>query len=322
MFPGDPDADPGNVYNCRCTMTTKIIGFMREDGSIKYIDGEELKDADENTFKRGDGSIKYIEGEARNLKQLYEDNVQGLSKSDVIKKFISKNSYVNDSDYKKASDLRNINLKEQSDVIDKIRDLESKLSTLEAVPKPKSEWTADDMMKSLLGEKPMIQSDESKKLEKEIDNLWEKHNGLTGIISKTDDDIERLDKINYIKQIKNWTSTDPKVSTDTHFEGFSTTMRISQFDDDLANGIGYIAEMSPTEYLKRCAYDIFDSTYESAVLGAETDSILKYAKQMSQGVEFDMGYLDYDSKRQEGRHRAMAAKLLGIKKIPVYIRGS
>lgn len=41
MFPGDPDADPGNVYNCRCTLTTKIIGFKREDGSIKYIDGEE-----------------------------------------------------------------------------------------------------------------------------------------------------------------------------------------------------------------------------------------------------------------------------------------
>ena len=49
MFPGDPDADPGNVYNCRCTLTTKIIGFMREDGSIKYIDGEEPTTADENT---------------------------------------------------------------------------------------------------------------------------------------------------------------------------------------------------------------------------------------------------------------------------------
>lgn len=41
MFPGDPNADPGNVYNCRCTLTTKIIGFRREDGSIKYIEGEE-----------------------------------------------------------------------------------------------------------------------------------------------------------------------------------------------------------------------------------------------------------------------------------------
>lgn len=43
MFPGDPDpdVDPGNVYNCRCTLTTKIIGFKREDGSIKHIEGEE-----------------------------------------------------------------------------------------------------------------------------------------------------------------------------------------------------------------------------------------------------------------------------------------
>ena len=44
MFPGDPDANPGNVYNCRCTMTTKIIGFKREDGSIKYIEESNVID--------------------------------------------------------------------------------------------------------------------------------------------------------------------------------------------------------------------------------------------------------------------------------------
>lgn len=27
MYPGDPDADPANVYNCRCTLVTRIIGF-------------------------------------------------------------------------------------------------------------------------------------------------------------------------------------------------------------------------------------------------------------------------------------------------------
>jgi SPP1 gp7 family putative phage head morphogenesis protein len=51
MFPGDPDADPGNVYNCRCTMRTHIIGFRREDGSIKYIEGEEPKKAKETPTK-------------------------------------------------------------------------------------------------------------------------------------------------------------------------------------------------------------------------------------------------------------------------------
>ena len=29
MFPGDPSADGANVYNCRCTLVTKIKGFKR-----------------------------------------------------------------------------------------------------------------------------------------------------------------------------------------------------------------------------------------------------------------------------------------------------
>lgn len=27
MFPGDPEADPSNVYNCRCTLGYKVVGF-------------------------------------------------------------------------------------------------------------------------------------------------------------------------------------------------------------------------------------------------------------------------------------------------------
>ena len=29
MFPGDPSAHPSNVYNCRCTMAAKVLGFKR-----------------------------------------------------------------------------------------------------------------------------------------------------------------------------------------------------------------------------------------------------------------------------------------------------
>lgn len=29
MYPGDPEAEPEMVYNCRCTMTYKVVGFWR-----------------------------------------------------------------------------------------------------------------------------------------------------------------------------------------------------------------------------------------------------------------------------------------------------
>lgn len=37
-FPGDPSGVPEEVYNCRCTMITNIIGFKKADGRIERID--------------------------------------------------------------------------------------------------------------------------------------------------------------------------------------------------------------------------------------------------------------------------------------------
>lgn len=39
-FPADPSGDPEEVWNCRCTMRTHIVGFRDEDGSIDYVQYE------------------------------------------------------------------------------------------------------------------------------------------------------------------------------------------------------------------------------------------------------------------------------------------
>lgn len=51
MYPGDPGGAPETVYNCRCTMESHIIGFMRPDGSISRVDYE----------KKPDEHDKYVE---------------------------------------------------------------------------------------------------------------------------------------------------------------------------------------------------------------------------------------------------------------------
>ena len=40
MYPADPEGEPEEVYNCRCSMRTHIIGFRKGDGSISYIEHE------------------------------------------------------------------------------------------------------------------------------------------------------------------------------------------------------------------------------------------------------------------------------------------
>lgn len=37
MSPGDPHAAGAEIYNCRCAMGTRIVGFKRKDGSIVYV---------------------------------------------------------------------------------------------------------------------------------------------------------------------------------------------------------------------------------------------------------------------------------------------
>ena len=86
---------------------------------------------------------------------------------------------------------------------------------------------------------------------------------------------------------------------------------------------GEIVYMSPDEYIKRAILG-FKSIGEPAENVEQTrnpELIDKYAQMMQDGTKFDMPILDYRDGyfSQEGLHRAMAARKLGARDIPVAI---
>ena len=72
---------------------------------------------------------------------------------------------------------------------------------------------------------------------------------------------------------------------------------------------GIIKYMTADEYIDNCIKKIFHSDYKRTVDNAvDWEKVNKYAKAMKNGEKFPLPYLDYVSKQQEGRHRALAYK--------------
>ena len=111
------------------------------------------------------------------------------------------------------------------------------------------------------------------------------------------------------------------------FEGFDITKsslnKEEYLDKDKAKKDGYnyveIVEMSPEEYLASCAKNEGVGIDEVLAGIDRPQNIVNYAERMLNGEKAPMPYLDLKTHGQEGRHRALSAKLAGIDKIPVLI---
>lgn len=72
---------------------------------------------------------------------------------------------------------------------------------------------------------------------------------------------------------------------------------------------GKLTYMTGDDYINHCIYDIFKSSYQSAVTNSvDFDTVHGYAEAMLSGSRFPVPYLNYATRQQEGRHRALAFK--------------
>lgn len=138
------------------------------------------------------------------------------------------------------------------------------------------------------------------------------------------DDIELLDKKQSRIERNEYGLPDFKKAVG-EYVGFKTNdTGTSYYNDQLEKGNAKVVEMTPEEYIKECAYYVFEnSTLEKTLRGRVGDEDTeKYAKMMREGTKFYTPYLNYKDYAQEGLHRAVAAYMNGIKKIPVVIVGN
>jgi len=244
-----------------------------------------------------------------------------------VKDFFPKNSYQDTDEFQSMIQMRRNAFKEQDEVRDEIKRFEDEIKK-ESKPKPKSEWTEEDEYQSLIGGRPVEYTEKGKKLKEEYskkhDELWSRRREADRDITKSNEIEDRLTRKARSKQLKAYEQRELKESESDDYEGFTKDTTGTSFGDEfIRNGKGFIAEMSPKEYMERCAYEVFPRGTMETTLRAIDDKLCReYAQKMKDGEKFDMPYLDYQSNGQEGRHRVVAAYMNGIEKIPVLVVGN
>lgn len=78
----------------------------------------------------------------------------------------------------------------------------------------------------------------------------------------------------------------------------------------------WVEFMTKDEYIRECA-KLQGTSFNQQLSFINDNKVKEYVKAMKDGSKFNMGYLNYVSGQQEGRHRIVAAAELGQTRIPV-----
>lgn len=164
-------------------------------------------------------------------------------------------------------------------------------------------------------------TEKGEELNERLTELRSKKNEAEKQHRKATDTIRRYDEQAYEQEKADWKGTFlvPTKKTEDDFPGFELDTTISYYEDLREKGQAHVVEMSPKEYLERCAYQVFDTSLERTLRAVDPEAVQKYAAMMNSGTKFHMPMLNLADKEQEGRHRAVTAIVNGIEKIPVLV---
>ena len=265
---------------------------------------------------------KYSQIEA-NQAEASRLNGKQITSEDIQRKLIGSNSYTNSPEYKALREKANTLNKTMRKESDRRREIEKELEH-ESSPKPRSEYTTEDEINVLLGKRPTNYTQTGLQLKQEQDRIFEDYHKNEEEWSSVTEKLNSMDRAESSLQRSFYSQRahpDVTKASREDYVGFKKSETTTPYIDDMIkSGRADIVEMSPKTYLQEVAYNIFDqSTLETTLRGTSVANINRYMAQMRSGTKFDTPYLNYRDNQQEGRHRAIAAAMLGIDKIPVVI---
>lgn len=83
MYPGDPDGPPEEVYNCRCTMITHVVGFIDDNGvehSLDYLDESDAHAEAIEREKEERGLLDETTGESEEIPFTLAESIEEAEK--------------------------------------------------------------------------------------------------------------------------------------------------------------------------------------------------------------------------------------------------
>lgn len=105
MFPGDPDADPSLVYNCRCTLTTELDDYPSSFTRRAQEDGSIIKD---QSYREWEASKK-TGGATTEIITPVDEKMPELPKPEPLRELARIKASMSENDYKEFYDKVNGN---------------------------------------------------------------------------------------------------------------------------------------------------------------------------------------------------------------------